>query len=90
MKKTIERYRKYTRDHETSSHNSEIYIQVFFRKLLGQELASCSLEELQEIDSQLQISLGKVRARKSLSSFRYKLEQGFIAVVWRHIPINLL
>ncbi|KAG5393826.1 hypothetical protein IGI04_023789, partial [Brassica rapa subsp. trilocularis] len=91
MKKTIERYRKYTRDHETSSHNSEIYIQQLKqeashlitkiellefqkRKLLGQELASCSLEELQEIDSQLQISLGKVRARKA-RLFREQLEK---------------
>ncbi|KAL0721210.1 hypothetical protein Bca4012_035809 [Brassica carinata] len=44
------------------------------RKLLGQELASCSLEELQEIDSQLQISLGKVRARKA-QLFREQLER---------------
>ncbi|KAH0854846.1 hypothetical protein HID58_037113 [Brassica napus] len=35
------------------------------RKLLGQELSSCSLQELQEIDSQLQRSLGEVRARKA-------------------------
>jgi len=35
-----------------------------YRKLLGQGIASCSLEELQEIDSQLQRSLGKVRERK--------------------------
>ncbi|XP_019088383.1 PREDICTED: MADS-box protein AGL42-like isoform X2 [Camelina sativa] len=27
MKKTIERYRKYTKDHETSNHDSEIYLQ---------------------------------------------------------------
>ncbi|KAG2326902.1 hypothetical protein Bca52824_009630 [Brassica carinata] len=44
------------------------------RKLLGQELASCSLEELQEIDSQLQISLGKVRARK-VYILHYNLEK---------------
>ncbi|XP_013618551.1 PREDICTED: agamous-like MADS-box protein AGL19 isoform X2 [Brassica oleracea var. oleracea] len=44
------------------------------RKLLGQELASCSLEELQEIDSQLQRSLAKVRARKA-QLFREQLEK---------------
>ncbi|XP_010483927.1 PREDICTED: MADS-box protein AGL42 [Camelina sativa] len=82
MKKTIERYRKYTKDHETSNHDSEIYLQQLKqeashmitkidllefqkRKLLGQGIASCSLEDLQEIDSQLQKSLGKVRARKA-------------------------
>ena len=93
-----------------------------YRKLLGQELSSCSLPELQEIDSQLQRSLGEVRARKVyissilifmtmlscknihvqfeinmfpsqpssklLSSFRYELEHGFFAVVWRHMLIN--
>ncbi|EOA14011.1 hypothetical protein CARUB_v10027142mg [Capsella rubella] len=79
MKKTIERYRKYTKDHETSNHDSEIYLQqeashlitkidhleFHKRRLLGQGIASCSLEELQEIDSQLQRSLGKVRERKA-------------------------
>ncbi|CAH2043895.1 unnamed protein product [Thlaspi arvense] len=43
------------------------------RKLLGQGLASCSLEELQEIDSQLQRSLGNVRARKA-QLFKEQLE----------------
>ncbi|CAH8364237.1 unnamed protein product [Eruca vesicaria subsp. sativa] len=88
--KTIERYRKYTKDHETSNHDSEIYVQRLEeeashmitkiellefqkRKLLGQELASSSLEELQEIDSQLQRSLAKVRARKA-QLFREQLE----------------
>ncbi|CAH8353963.1 unnamed protein product [Eruca vesicaria subsp. sativa] len=91
MQKTIERYRKYTKDHETSNHNSEIYIQQLKqeashmiakiellefqkRKLLGEGLASCSVEELQEIDSQLQRSLGKVRARKA-QLFREELEK---------------
>ncbi|VVB17667.1 unnamed protein product [Arabis nemorensis] len=82
MQKMIERYRKYTKDYETSNHDSEIYIQQLKqeanhmiskiellefqkRKLLGQGLPSSSLEELQEIDSLLQRSLGKVRARKA-------------------------
>ncbi|CAF2087404.1 unnamed protein product [Brassica napus] len=109
MKKTIERYRKYTRDHETSSHNSEIYIQQLKqeashlitkiellefqkRKLLGQELASCSLEELQEIDSQLQISLGKVRARKGkqLLEENVQLHQMVIHLYFRLIYLDIL
>ncbi|RID43843.1 hypothetical protein BRARA_I00679 [Brassica rapa] len=44
------------------------------RKLLGQELSSCSLQELQEIDSQLQRSLGEVRARKA-QMFKEQLEK---------------
>ncbi|KAG7613898.1 Transcription factor MADS-box [Arabidopsis suecica] len=44
------------------------------RKLLGQGIASCSLEELQEIDSQLQRSLGKVRERKA-QLFKEQLEK---------------
>ncbi|CAH8280528.1 unnamed protein product [Arabidopsis lyrata] len=82
MQKMIERYRKYTKGHETSNHDSQIYLQELKqeashmiakidhlefqkRKLLGQEIAFCSLKELQEIDSQLQKSLGKVRERKA-------------------------
>ncbi|KAK0595134.1 hypothetical protein LWI29_003878 [Acer saccharum] len=34
-------------------------------RLLGQELGSCSIEELQEIDGQLEQSLQSIRARKS-------------------------
>ncbi|KAF3566969.1 hypothetical protein DY000_02011484 [Brassica cretica] len=45
-----------------------------YRKLLGQELSSCSLPELQEIDSQLQRSLGEVRARKA-QMFKEQLEK---------------
>ncbi|ANM68467.1 AGAMOUS-like 42 [Arabidopsis thaliana] len=91
MQKTIERYRKYTKDHETSNHDSQIHLQQLKqeashmitkiellefhkRKLLGQGIASCSLEELQEIDSQLQRSLGKVRERKA-QLFKEQLEK---------------
>lgn len=35
-----------------------------FRKLLGHDLSSCSIEELQEIDSQLERSLRSISARK--------------------------
>ncbi|KAL1203856.1 MADS-box protein AGL42 [Cardamine amara subsp. amara] len=88
---TIERYRKFTKDHKTSKHDSEIYIQQLKqeashmitkidllefhkRKLLGQGLTSCSIEEVQEIDSQLQSSLVKVRARKA-QLFKEQLEK---------------
>ncbi|GLT84111.1 hypothetical protein SLE2022_023610 [Rubroshorea leprosula] len=40
-------------------------LEVSRRKLLGHGLDSCSIEELQEIDSQLGQSLRKIRARKA-------------------------
>ncbi|KAI9160786.1 hypothetical protein LWI28_011560 [Acer negundo] len=40
-------------------------LEVSQRRLLGQELGSCSIEELQEIDGQLEQSLQSIRARKS-------------------------
>ncbi|GLT65460.1 hypothetical protein SLA2020_378920 [Shorea laevis] len=50
---------------ETENMVKEIeYLEVSKRKLLGQGLGSCSLEELQEIDSQLKQSLKNIRARK--------------------------
>jgi len=56
-----------------------------YRKLLGQGIASCSLEELQEIDSQLQRSLGKVRERKEkqLLEENVKLHQKNVINPWR-------
>ncbi|GLT28578.1 hypothetical protein SLA2020_035000 [Shorea laevis] len=41
------------------------FLEVSKRKLLGQGLGSCSVEELQEIDSQLEQSLKNIRARKA-------------------------
>ncbi|GLU21022.1 hypothetical protein SLE2022_371880 [Rubroshorea leprosula] len=50
---------------ETENMVKEIeYLEVSKRKLLGHGLGSCSLEELQEIDSQLEQSLENIRARK--------------------------
>ncbi|GKU89437.1 hypothetical protein SLEP1_g3574 [Rubroshorea leprosula] len=40
------------------------FLEVSKRKLLGQGLGSCSVEELQEIGSQLEQSLKNIRARK--------------------------
>ncbi|CAA3016748.1 MADS-box AGL42 [Olea europaea subsp. europaea] len=41
------------------------YMYLNFRKLLGQGLGTCSVEELQDIDSQLEKSLKNIRARKA-------------------------
>ncbi|KAH7557543.1 hypothetical protein JRO89_XS11G0177500 [Xanthoceras sorbifolium] len=40
-------------------------LEVSKRRLLGQDLDSCSIEELQEMDSQLEQSLRSIRARKA-------------------------
>ncbi|XP_039064461.1 MADS-box protein AGL42-like [Hibiscus syriacus] len=91
MQKTIERYRKCTREAQTDICNTERYIQqlrleaetmakkiefleVHRRKLLGQSLGSCSIEELREVESQLERSLKNIRARKNLV-FQEQVEQ---------------
>ncbi|OWM75651.1 MADS-box protein AGL42-like [Punica granatum] len=52
--------------HETAEMERKIEIlEVSQRKLLGQGLGSCSMEELHEMDSQLERSLSSVRARKA-------------------------
>lgn len=54
---------------------SEIqYLEASQRKLLGQGIGSCSPQELQEIDNQLQHSLKKIRARKE-QLFTEQIEQ---------------
>ncbi|MCD7466671.1 hypothetical protein HAX54_003597 [Datura stramonium] len=40
-------------------------LEVSKRKLMGQGLGSCSMDELHDIDSQLQRSLKNIRARKA-------------------------
>ncbi|CDP09628.1 unnamed protein product [Coffea canephora] len=47
---------------------------IFVGKLLGQDLGSSSLEELQQIDSQLERSLKNVRARKT-QLFKEEIER---------------
>ncbi|XP_054780254.1 MADS-box protein SOC1-like [Prosopis cineraria] len=80
LRETIERYRSYTRDAQTATRymeqsmqllNEETemmerveHLEVSKRKLLGEGLGSCSLQELEEIQQQLQKSLRNVRARK--------------------------
>ncbi|GKU89455.1 hypothetical protein SLEP1_g3589 [Rubroshorea leprosula] len=50
------------------------FLEVSKRKLLGQGLGSCSIEELQEIDSQLEQSLKNIRARKA-QLFKEQMQQ---------------
>nr|AAK21257.1 MADS-box transcription factor FBP28 [Petunia x hybrida] len=44
------------------------------RKLLGEDLGSCSLEELQQIEKQLERSISTIRARK-MEVFREQIER---------------
>ncbi|KAJ0098656.1 hypothetical protein Patl1_20032 [Pistacia atlantica] len=61
--------------HDIAKMVKEIeHIEVSQRKLLGQDLGSCSVEELQDIDDQLERSLRSIRARKALL-FKEQLEQ---------------
>ncbi|GMP70065.1 hypothetical protein CsSME_00029088 [Camellia sinensis var. sinensis] len=54
-------------EHEATIMSQKIkIIEAHQRKFLGQDLASCSVEELREIGSQLEQSLRSVRARKEL------------------------
>lgn len=52
--------------HEIANMIEKIeHIEVYQRKLLGQDLGSCTNEELQELDNQLERSLCSIRARKA-------------------------
>lgn len=44
--------------------NKNSCVGAHFRKLLGHNLGSCSMDELHEIDNQLERSLKSIRARK--------------------------
>lgn len=50
------------------------FLEVSKRKLLGDCVESCSVEELQQIEEQVEKSLSNIRARKNLL-FKQKLEQ---------------
>ncbi|KAI8006663.1 MADS-box protein AGL42 [Camellia lanceoleosa] len=62
-------------EHEATIMSQKIkIIEAYQRKFLGQDLASCSVEELGEIGSQLEQSLRSVRARKELL-FKEQIDQ---------------
>ncbi|GMJ14927.1 AGAMOUS-like 42, FOREVER YOUNG FLOWER [Hibiscus trionum] len=50
------------------------FLEVSQRKMLGQSLGSCSIEELKEVESQLERSLKNIRARKG-HLFQEQIEQ---------------
>ncbi|XP_035541803.1 agamous-like MADS-box protein AGL19 isoform X2 [Juglans regia] len=80
ISKTIERYQKRTKDQGISSKAQENLqhlkedsssltkkielLETSKRRLLGDSLELCSIDELQQVENQLERSLSKVRARK--------------------------
>ncbi|KAJ4836712.1 hypothetical protein Tsubulata_031906, partial [Turnera subulata] len=90
MQKTIDRYRKYAEVQvDTTSmeqhmqqlkHESAIMakkielLEGSKRKLLGQCLDACSIDQLEEIDKQLESSLSTIRARKA-QMFKEQIDQ---------------
>ncbi|GLT39486.1 hypothetical protein SLA2020_136740 [Shorea laevis] len=81
MQATIDRYLKHTKDNQTKKpveQNSQHLkqeaaemikkieiLEVSRRKLLGEGLGSCTIEELKDIEQQLERSVINVRARKT-------------------------
>ncbi|XP_022769695.1 MADS-box protein SOC1-like [Durio zibethinus] len=89
MQETIERYMRHTKDNRTTPTEQNMQhlktesanmvkkielLQVSRRKLLGECLGSCTLEELQQIEQQLERSVSRVRARKT-QVFKEQIEQ---------------
>ncbi|TMW89367.1 hypothetical protein EJD97_017265, partial [Solanum chilense] len=61
--------------HDTSSLMKKIeLLEKSKRKLLGESLESCSLEELQQMENQLEWSINIIRARK-MEVFREQIER---------------
>ncbi|MFS7949539.1 putative transcription factor, K-box [Helianthus anomalus] len=59
MRKTIERYREHVKKDENCIPETEVNTQY-----LGQDLVSCSLDEVIELDSKLEHALRIIRERK--------------------------
>ncbi|XWS61082.1 hypothetical protein CRYUN_Cryun07bG0095100 [Craigia yunnanensis] len=63
-KPEMERYTQQLRLEAANMARKIELLEVSQRKLLGQSLGSCSIKELQEVESQLERSLRNIRARK--------------------------
>nr|AAK21251.1 MADS-box transcription factor FBP20 [Petunia x hybrida] len=89
MQEIIERYKGHTKDkvqtenqageqnlqHETAGLMKKIeFLETSKRKLLGEGLGSCTLEELQKIEKQLERSVSIIRARK-MQVFKEQIEK---------------
>ncbi|KAJ7962274.1 MADS-box transcription factor [Quillaja saponaria] len=82
MQDIVERYKRHTKDTQTSNKSTEQNVQhlkqeaasmmkkielleVSKRKLLGEGLGSCSIQELQQLEQQLEKGIKNIRARKT-------------------------
>ncbi|KAF2603868.1 hypothetical protein F2Q70_00024668, partial [Brassica cretica] len=90
MQDTIDRYLRHTKDrvskpvseenlqhlkHEAANMMKKIeQLEASKRKLLGEGIGSCSIEELQQIEQQLEKSVKCIRARKT-QVFKEQIEQ---------------
>ncbi|XP_022757140.1 MADS-box protein SOC1 [Durio zibethinus] len=89
MKDTIERYMRHMKDNRTKPTEQNLQhlkteaenmmkkielLEVSRRKLLGEGLGSCTLEELQQIEQQLERSVSSIRARKT-QVFKEQIER---------------
>ncbi|XP_026440402.1 MADS-box protein SOC1-like isoform X3 [Papaver somniferum] len=78
MQKTIERYQKYNKEqlkYEAANLAKEIEnLQTSQRKLMGESLESCSVDELQTAETQLEMSLLNIRTKKN-QLYREQIEQ---------------
>ncbi|KAH1248955.1 Agamous-like MADS-box protein AGL19 [Glycine max] len=70
INKTVERYQRKIEDLGVSNKES----MKIHRKLLGDELDKCSIDELQQLENQLERSLDKIRATKN-QLFRKRIEK---------------
>ncbi|XP_027161167.1 MADS-box protein AGL42-like isoform X1 [Coffea eugenioides] len=70
----IEKYVQELKLEAINMANTIEFLEASQRKLLGQDLGSSSLEELQQIDSQLERSLTNVRGRKT-QLFKEEIER---------------
>ncbi|KAF5744337.1 MIKC mads-box transcription factor SOC1 isoform 1 [Tripterygium wilfordii] len=80
MQETLERYRRHKKDTHTNMPTEQNmqnlkdeaecmakkieFLELSKRKLLGEGLAQCNMEELQQIEKQLEKSVSSIRARK--------------------------
>ncbi|KAF5203632.1 Mads-box protein soc1 [Thalictrum thalictroides] len=81
LQSTIDRYQRHTKDIQINNKEIEIVhglkddalnmtkkidtLEASKRKLLGEDLASCSTDELQQLESQLEKSLRIIREKKT-------------------------
>ncbi|XP_027335068.1 agamous-like MADS-box protein AGL14 isoform X2 [Abrus precatorius] len=72
--KGIQENTQHVKDGDISMVKKLEHLEVSKRKLLGEELDTCSLDELQQLENQLERSLNKIRARKN-QLFRQRIEK---------------